>query len=260
MSRYLHTLRLFWHASLAAEMEYRVHFMIAALTSITGLTGSLFTLSLLYRTGYAPGGWPWLNALLLMGIFTLIDGFSAACLAPNLSRIVQHVQSGTLDFVLLKPIDSQFWLSTRNLSPWGLPNIALGVGLVIYSGVRLNLAPVNYLWGLAATSLGLVIIYSLWFVMGATSVWFVKIYNLTEVLRNLMEAGRYPVSAYPVLPRLIFTFVIPVAFLTTVPAQAVLGQATPRWLLGAAGIAIVLFAISRLFWRFALRYYTSASS
>ena len=79
-------------------------------------------------------GWSWEDALIVLGIFTVLQGFSSTFLAPNLNGIVGHVQEGTLDFVLLKPISSQFWLSTRTLSPWGLPDLVFGGVLIAYAG------------------------------------------------------------------------------------------------------------------------------
>jgi ABC-2 type transport system permease protein len=96
--------------------------------------------------------------------------------------------------------------------------------------------------------------------LGATSIWFVKIYNVTEVLRGLLEAGRYPIVAFPVVYRFFFTFIVPVAFLTTVPAQTLLGRSPAGWVMGAGMLALVLFVAANLFWRYALRFYTSASS
>ena len=79
---------------------------------------------------------------------------------------------------------------------------------------------------------GGLILYSLWFLIAATSIWFVKTWNATEVLRALLASGRYPLNAYPPALRLLFTLVLPVLF----------------------------FAAARAFWLFALRFYTSASS
>jgi ABC-2 type transport system permease protein len=104
-----------------------------------------------------------------------------------------------------------------------------------------------------------VILYSLWFLLATTSIWFVKIYNVTEVLRGLLEAGRFPVGAYPALYRVFFTFVVPVAFLTTVPAEVALKRGEAPLLL-AGGLALLLFLLARGFFRLALRSYTSASS
>ncbi|MEA5569557.1 ABC transporter permease [Calothrix sp. UHCC 0171] len=260
MQRYLKVLGLFWSAAIAAEMEYRVNFILATLSSIGNLAGSLFGLFLFYRKGYTFSGWSWTEALLVVGIFTLLQGFSATFLAPNLNRIVRHVQEGTLDFVLLKPIKSQFWLSVHTLSPWGLPDLIFGGVTIAYAGIRLGLGINNYLISLIPLGFGVIVLYSLWFMLGATSIWFVKIYNVTEVLRGLLEAGRYPMIAYPTAFRFFFTFVIPVAFLTTVPAEAMLGRSQTIWFVGAGLLAVILFLFTSWFWRFALRFYTSASS
>ncbi|MEL7009858.1 MAG: ABC-2 family transporter protein, partial [Cyanobacteria bacterium J06588_4] len=143
---------------------------------------------------------------------------------------------------------------------WGLPDLLFGTILIIYAGNNLGLAWYNYLASLIPLGFGVVILYSLWFILGATSIWFVKVYNVTEVLRGLLEAGRYPMVAYPTIYRFFFTFVVPVAFLTTVPAQAMLDRSELSWTIGAAILAGALFIFSVFFWRFALRFYTSASS
>ncbi|MBA3923034.1 MAG: ABC-2 family transporter protein, partial [Nostocaceae cyanobacterium] len=137
MQRYIKLLGLFWSAALAAELEYRVNFLLATLSSLGNLAGSLFGLSLFYRHGYTFAGWSWEAATVVLGIFTILQGFSATFLAPNLNRIVRQVQEGTLDFVLLKPIRSQFWLSTNTLSPWGMPDLVFGCVLIGYAGSRL---------------------------------------------------------------------------------------------------------------------------
>lgn len=260
MKRYWSVLQLLWSAAIAAELEYRINFVLATLTSLGNLAGSLFGLSLFYRTGYTFQGWSWDQALIVLGIFTVLEGFSSTFLAPNLNKIVTYVQQGTLDFVLLKPISSQFWLSSNTVSPWGFPDLAFGIMLIAYAGGRLGLEMSNYLLSTIPLVFGLASLYSLWFMLGATSIWFVKIYNVTEVLRGLLEAGRYPMVAYPIAYRFFFTFIVPVAFLTTVPAEAMLGRVQLSWIVGAGLLALGLLIGSRFFWGFALRFYTSASS
>jgi ABC-2 type transport system permease protein len=260
MGRYFLMLRLFWSTAIAAEMEYRANFVLAALSSLGNLAGSLFSLSLFYRGGYNFKDWNWSEALVVLGVFTLLQGVSATFLVPNLNRIVRHVQEGTLDFILLKPISSQFWLSCYTLSPWGLPDIFFGLAVIGYAGQRLKLDWLNYLQGIFPLGLGILSLYSLWFILGATSIWFVKIYNVTEVLRGLVEAGRFPMTAYPAAYRIFFTFVIPVAFLTTIPAEAILNRSQSSWLLGSTALALALLYAANRVWQFALRFYTSASS
>ncbi|MEG3862278.1 ABC transporter permease [Microcoleus sp. herbarium12] len=260
MARYLQVLKLFWGAAIAAELEYRINFVLATLSSLGNLAGSLFGLSLFYGTGYKFSGYSWEQALVVLGIFTVLQGFSSTFLAPNLSRIVDRVQQGTLDFVLLKPISSQFWLSANTVSPWGVPDLIFGAGLLLYAANKLGVGIGNYFLTAIPLLFGTITLYSIWFILGATSIWFVKIYNVTEVLRGLLEAGRFPMAAYPAAYRFFFTFVVPVAFLTTVPAEAMLGRGDIVWIAGAGILAIGLLFFSRYFWQFALRFYTSASS
>lgn len=260
MKRYWQTLQLFWATALAAELEYRLNFVLAVISSVGGLLGSLFGLFLFYRTGYEFEGWSWQEALVVLGIFTLLQGFSATFLVPNLNSIVTHIQEGTLDFVLLKPISSQFWLSTRTVSPWGLADLIFGCIVIGYAGYQLELGVSDYLLSLIPLLFGMMSLYSLWFMLGSMSIWFVKVYNVTEVLRGLLEAGRFPMVAYPTVYRFFFTFIVPVAFLTTIPAEVLLGRTTTYWVIGSGFLALVLFWCSARFWRFALRFYTSASS
>ncbi len=260
MKKYLNLIQLFWRTSISAELEYRLNFFFAALSSLGGLAGTLFSLSLFYQNGYNFQGWKWQEALIIVGVFTFLEGFSSTFLASNLNRIVKHVQNGMLDFVLLKPVSSQFWLSFNSLSMWGLPDMLFGLAIVFYAGSLLGVGIEGYLFGAVPLLFGVIILYSLWFILGATSIWFTKIYNITEVLRGLLDAGRFPIGAYPPAYRFFFTFVVPVTFLTTVPAQTILGRGDPLWIVTGGVLAVVLLALSSYFWRFALRFYTSASS
>ena len=262
IGRYGRTLRRFWGTALASRLEYRADMAVEVLVMAGNLAGSLLVLSLLFRQGRGLGGWSWSQALVVLGVYTLLDGLSSALLRPNLSAIVSHVREGTLDFVLLKPIDSQFWLSTRTLAPAGLPEIATGFGLSLWAAARAGARPspatllVAPLLLLAAA----LILYSIWFVLATTTIWFVKTWNATEVLRSALTAGRYPVSAYPSLLRSLLSTVLPVAFMTTVPAEALLGRVSGTSVVYALLAASLSLGISRAFWLFALRSYTSASS
>ncbi len=258
----IRSIRTFWITSFQVEFEYQFNALIESLAVVGNLLGSLFVLSLFYSDGSTLGGWSWNESLIVLGFYTLLDAIMASFLQPNLTRIVRHVQNGTLDFVLLKPIDSQLWLSLRIISPWGFPSFVLGLLLIFY-GLYLGNIYLN-LVNLAIATLMFIssalILYSIWFLVATTSIWFVKIWNATEVLRSILVAGRYPVDAYPITLRFVFTFLFPIAFLTSVPAQAILGTSSFLWFILALLISASFFMLSRRFWLYALTYYTSASS
>ncbi|MEB3334095.1 MAG: ABC-2 family transporter protein [Cyanobacteriota bacterium] len=262
MGRYLKTLRRFWGTALASQAEYQANVLFDLLAMVANLAGSLFVMGLFFQGGQGLGGWTWPEALVVLGTYTMLDGVASTLLRPNLSRIVTHVQEGTLDFVLLKPIDSQFWLSTRTFALGGLPEIGAGLVLMGWAARAAGARPAPAMVAAAILLLlvSLAILYSLWFLLATTSIWFVKTWNATEVLRATLTAGRYPITAYPQSLRVLFTVVVPVAFLTTVPAEAILGRPSLAWLVAGTGMAAGFLALSRAFWRFALRFHTSASS
>ncbi len=261
VGRYARLLHRFWSAAIAVEMEYRANFVVACLTSAFTLGSALLTLALVYQHGYEMGGWGWEQALIVVGLYTVLDGIQATVFAPNRTRVTELVREGTLDFVLLKPVDSQFWLSLRTFSPWGLPSVLLGVAILVYGGQRVGLGVLDYAKGLPVFLLGVVILYSVGYALATLTIWFIKLFNITMAMSALLEAGKYPVSAYPGAYRVFFTAVLPVAFMTTVPAELMLGLHSGwRGPAGAAGLALLFFGFSRWFWRFALRSYTSASS
>ena len=265
MSRFRTYLKIagrFMEASIAAEMEYRLNFASAALSSLMTLGGSIFTLSLLFADEGQLGQWSWPEAMLVVAAFTILEGAQSCVMTPNRLQISESVREGQLDFVLLKPIDSQFWMSVRRWSLWGVPNIILGLGLFVYAGRSLPdpMTTLRFGVAIALLALGALMLYALGFLLATTSIWFVKLYNLTFAMEALLEAGRYPISAYPHAYRVLFTFFIPVAFMTTVPAQAVVGSLSWLQVAIALSLATGLFLMSRWFWRFALRWYSSASS
>ena len=90
--------------------------------------------------------------------------------------------------------------------------------------------------------------------------WLVRMDFVIELFDGMYQAGRWPVSVYPGWLRTGFTFLVPLAFAITVPAEALTGRATGWSLLGAAAFTAVLFALTRLLWRLGLRHYSGASA
>ncbi len=252
----------FWASSIASELEYRFNIIIEILSVIGNLAGSLFTLSLFYGPNNNLGGWNWYSSIVILGIYTFLEGFTTTFLQPNLSRIVRHVQNGTLDFVLLKPVDSQLWLSLRIFSPWGIPTMLSGLILISFglnfsnSEISIKIILISSLMLISS----LLILYSLWFLIASTSIWFVRVWNANEVLRSTLVAGRYPITAYPDSLRKVFTFIVPIAFLTTFPAEAMLNLLSLKYILFSLLISLSFLYITTKFWNYALRFYTSASS
>ena len=114
--------------------------------------------------------------------------------------------------------------------------------------------------GLALLGLAIVILYSIWILVISASFWVVKVDNLSYLFGSLFDAARWPISVFRGALRIVFTFVFPIALLTTYPALALLGRLDARTALAAFGGGLAFAALARWVWHRALGLYTSASS
>jgi ABC-2 type transport system permease protein len=262
MLRYLRLLRVFYKASLLAELEYRVNFLIHGLYSIGWTLWVWFALAVFYQHGTNLAGWTYYEALVVVGMFQVFGGLIEALLRPNILAIIDHVRKGTLDFVLLKPVDSQFFVSTRQIIFWKFLDMLVGFGVIAYALRRLGVMPDAPTLALFVFMmvLGAIMLYSVWIAMITSAFWFVRVDNISELIYSFYEAGRFPIGVFQGVIRFTLTFVIPIAFMTTFPAAVLLGRLDWQYIWIGCLLAVALFTFSVRFWRYALRFYTSASS
>jgi len=262
LSKYLKVYKKFLHTSLASELEYKTNILIDFITAILSLIGSIFLLSIFFQNNSSIGGWVFEKALIIQGIYTILNGITNTWFNPNLTEIVKHIREGTLDFVLLKPIDSQFIISFKKITPSGFLEIVLGFCLLLYC-FKINQINFNLtFFSLCIITIicSICILYSLWFFISTTTIWFVKTWNATEVLRSFLYIGRFPLDSFSFSLRVLFSVFIPIAFITTIPSEVFLGISQTWEILLEIIIAIVFIFTSRMFWLYALKFYTSASS
>jgi len=162
----------------------------------------------------------------------------------------------------LRPVYSQFLVSLRTLKPAELVNVLVGLALTVYagnlSGVRWSL--INISEALLFGACGLMVLYAIWFLIVTCAFWLVQVDTLDELFFSVSQAAGYPVDFFQGGVRTLLTYVVPVAFATTFPTQALLGRADAHLLpVGFLLTAVALLA-THLFWRFATRSYSSASS
>ena len=260
--KYIKIYSLFLSTSIASELEYKTNVIIDFITAILSLVGSVFLLSIFFQNTDNIGGWNFEQALIIQGIYTILNGITNTWFNPNLTEIVKHIREGTLDFVLLKPIDSQFFISLKKISPSGFLEIILGVSLLLYC-LRINQININLgflVLFLTTLFCSIMILYSLWFLISTTTIWFVKTWNATEVLRSFLYLGRFPLNSFSFSLRIFFSIFVPIAFITNIPSEIYLGLAKPWEILLQLVVSVIFFKVSRNFWLFALKYYTSASS
>jgi ABC-2 type transport system permease protein len=261
----MNTIRLlyvFFRVSVLNETAYRLNFFLQLFQSLLELGTALAGLAVIFSFTNTLGGWSVDEMLALVGVYFLIGAIISLIIQPGMSALIDSVRDGTLDFTLTKPEDSQLLVSIQRVAIFSLIDLLLGLGVLITALVRLGEKIGGWqAAGFMGTLLaGGIIVYSFWLILASLSFWFVRVENLLEIFRSMYEAGRWPVSLYPGWLRFGLTFIVPVAFATTIPAEALTGRLNGWTLAGAAGLAVLLFIIARLVWKLGLRRYSGASA
>jgi len=179
-----------------------------------------------------------------------------------LVSLVEKIRTGAFDYVLLKPVDAQFMVSTAGYEPQKVIDLIGAVALASYAFSRLGVWPTPPQIGIGILLLisGVLAMYSLWIICAAASFWVVRLDNLIYLLMAIFDTARWPIQVFRGAWRFLFTFIIPVAIMTTFPAMALLGRLSTRTTLLTLAGSLAMVMISRLIWRAAIRNYTSASS
>jgi len=262
IARYARLLRLQLAISALTAMQYRADFLVRGLIAVLWMAVTLVPLLVVFGVRRTVAGWTFPESLVVVGWFTLLHAVLEGAVSPSLTAVVEHVRHGTLDFVLLKPADAQFLVSTAKIEPWHVVDVAGALLIFGAAFVRLGRWPtlLGVGAGLALLVLAIVILYSIWILVISAAFWVVKVDNLSYLFGSLFDAARWPITVFRGALRIVFTFVFPIALLTTYPALALLGRLELRTALAAFAGGLVFAALARAVWKRALRLYTSASS
>lgn len=243
-------------------MQYRADFLVQGAMSFFWMAWAVVPLLVVFGARDRVAGWSRDEALVVMGWFLAMKGVLEGAVNPSLASVVEHIRKGTLDLVLLKPVDAQFLVSTAKFAPWHVVDVLAGAGVVAWALSRTGRwpGPAEVAAALLLTACAVAVLYSLWILVVSAAFFVVKVDNLSFLFLSIFDAARWPVSVFGGAWRLVFTVVIPLALMTTFPAEALLGRMRPATLGAALAGSLAFVAGARVVWLRAIARYTSASS
>lgn len=259
--RYLSLFATIFSVSLRRGLAHRANLIFEALVRVSGIAASLAALGIVYTQTDTLGGWSQGEAIVLLGTYEITSGILWTFIEPNVAWFRNQVVDGKLDDTLLKPVSSIFLASLGTCAPLGLSQVATGTAIVMI-GMR-HLGSIPTAWEVFAWLLmlatGIVITWASRVLLASLAFWAPSFEP--DVLYNaLWQFGRYPVSVYQQPIRFTLTYVLPVAFIATVPAQVLTREARPLLLVIGLAVGPLAFMTVRLVWHAGLRRYTSATS
>ena len=261
--RYAGIYAALWRNSVVRVMGFKSNFLLWIVVELLWFGLQLSFIGVVYLHTDHIATWTKWQVVLLVGASHFIQQiFQAVCLS-NLIQFSELVRTGRLDFMLLLPMNARFLVSLRVVDLGGFVNAASALAVMGYAARQLHLTPsAAQVAGFLFLSLaGVLIHYSLMFLLASVAFWTVRAQGIIWGYYSFFNIARLPDAAFKGFFKAFFTFAIPMLLVANVPAKLLLHTLQSPWsILLLAGMGVVCFVLSELFWRFSLRHYTSASA
>ncbi len=250
--------------SLIRDMSFKANFLLWIVVECLWFVGQIIFLEVIYSHVKEIGGWSKWECILLVATHQLIAQVFQAFFYVNLADLPEMVRTGRLDLLLLQPIDSQFAISTRRFGLDSLVSAVVSIIVVAFCLAKLGVAPTapKIMLYLGCVILGLGVHYSILFGLATMSIWIVRAQGLIYGYFNVFNIARQPDTIFRGVFKLIFSWVIPVIIVANVPARVLARGFENPWpgVLHLLAATLLVVCSARMFWFFALRRYSSASS
>ena len=261
--RYLGIYAMLWRNSLVREMTFKINFLLWIFVELLWFALQLSFIGVMYLHTDDIAGWSKWQVVLLMGASHFIQQLFQAFFLINCTNLSELVRTGKLDFLLMLPVNTRFIVSVRQMDLGAFVNAATAVAVMFYAANQLALAlsPGLVLGFLVLCAAGIIIHYSLMFLLATISFWSVKAQGVVWAYYNLFNIARLPDAAFKGLFKAFFTFAIPMLLVSNVPAKLLVRKlGSPLEMLLLLAMAVICLTISEAGWRVSVRRYTSASS
>jgi ABC-2 type transport system permease protein len=263
LKRYFSLYAVLWKNSVAREMSFKGNFLLWIVVELLWFGLQLCFVSVIYSQTHSVGTWTQWQMVLLVGASNFIQQLYQAFFLTNCTNLSELVRTGKMDFFLLLPANTRFLVSLRVVDLGAFVNALFAVCVMAFAAVKLNLHPtVAQFAGFAALcAAGILIHYSLMFILATICFWTVRAQGIVWGYYNLFNIARMPDEAFHGAFKAVFTFALPVLLVSNVPVRLLADKinAPYAWLL-LLGVGAAWAGISEWFWRVSLRRYTSASN
>ncbi len=261
MKQYIDTFKALLRLNVSRYLAYRANFVNSLFSSLIWSIFSFLYIILLTSKTPVVYGWTRNQLILLMGLYNIvIGGFFHGFFSRNFDRFSEKIHMGKLDAILLKPIDSQFSMSFELVAYTQFARLFVGLGVSVYiiQADHIKVTMAGLLGFCLLSVFGITLLYSIWYIVMTFTVWYTKLSNLTDLLYHLNDISRFPPKMFSGL-KAFGLFLIPYTLLLITPTKTLIQHITFLDAIELIILSVSFLILSRKFWRFALKSYTSAS-
>lgn len=263
LRRYVSIYAMLWRNSLVREMTFKTNFILWVIVELCWFALQLTFINVIYLHTESIAGWSKWQVVLLIGAAHLIQELFQAFFLINCTNLSELVRTGKLDFLLLLPVNTRFLVSFRQVDLGSFVNAGIAGAVMYYASRQLGLVPTpgEVAMFLVLCVVGIVIHYSLMFLLATVSFWTVRAQGIIWAYYNLFGVSRLPDSAFRGWFKVVFTFAIPMLLVSNVPVRVLTNRLHSLFdILFLLAMSVLCLVLSELGWRYSVRHYTSASS
>lgn len=263
MSIYLRLIQRSIRNSFAAAAGFRANFIVSFVTSIGWIGVSFLMIGIVFSNTNTLLHWSRPEAFAVFGLYELLDGLVSMFFWDGVALVPQLIRDGSMDYIVTKPIDAQFQVSVKQFRLASISELGTGIIVLIYafSMGGFHIEALNVFYTVIMVLAAIIIYYSIAIMAVTLNFWFIRLENMSMLLMMSVIMARYPLDVFTGIMQKFVFYVLPLAFLATVPAIVLFNKADPiPWLVGALFLAAVFFYLSRLIWLAGVKSYSSASS
>ena len=257
-------LRIYGHFikySMMEQFEYRANLILGIIVECTWLCTKLLYVFITQSTGALVGGYTPDEIMLYVGVFMILTALYVGLFSSNFYMFSWGVTRGELDMVMIKPVSLQFFMTTRyiNISV-PIPNIIGGTILIVVAWGRIGLETglLNILFFIYFLICGMIVTYALFLIPHLSAFWTIKTQGITEISSKMWDFNSMPMQIYNKWWQRLGVFFIPVFVITNFPVMALFNNMTPMHFIWGATVPAIMFIGIRLFWKVAIKRYSSA--
>ncbi len=224
LRRYLGIYLALCKNSVAREMSFKSNFLLWLLVEFLWFGLQLSFIGVIFLHTDNIGTWTKWEVVLLVGASHFIQQIFQSFFLVNCTNLSDMVRTGKLDFLLLLPVNTRFIISMRQVDLGGFVNATSAVAIMGYSLHKLHITPgLLQIFGFLLLSIGGILIhYSLMFLLAGISFWTVRAQGIVWGYYNFFSVARIPDEAFQknAIFKAFFTFAIPMLLVSNVPAPA----------------------------------------
>ena len=262
LARYIRLYFIIEAQYIKARMQYRADFIISSVGMFFTSLATLAVFWVLFKSIPDLAGWSFTEMVFIYA-FYMIAISPMQILFDHVWQLRYDLQEGTFLKYYFRPMNMMFYYMSEMFDLKGLTQLVLGIGLLVYASIQLNLhwTPLLVIILLITLVSAALVLISIVTMASCTAFWITNSFPVLNLAWKLREFSPYPLSIFDGAFRFLFTFLLPIGFIAFYPSQFFLRPGTISPLLYISPLAgIGLFALTYWVWTLGVNQYTGTGS